>query len=369
MTSKSNAKRAKFHEPEWVLTGFSTTLLKWFYGNKRELPWRETKDPYKVWLSEIMLQQTRVNQAMDYYLGFIKKFPSVNSLAAAKEVEVLKMWQGLGYYSRARNLHHAAKTVVQKFAGEFPGSFHELLQLKGVGKYTAAAIASICFSEPTAVVDGNVMRVLSRLMGIREAVDSKDGIKKIQSLADALLDKNNPGDFNQAMMEFGAIQCTPKNPDCGSCVFRSSCFALSNGLVDELPKKSKHTVVKDIWMDYFVLHTAQKIYLRKRNDSGIWKNMYDFPCVESTVKKNELKVLKEFFTRHSSLPNCFLKETGAEVIHILSHRKIHARFFEIELSEKWLSKQESIFEVEISTLKKYPVPRLIENYLSGKKFI
>ncbi|MCJ7715495.1 MAG: A/G-specific adenine glycosylase, partial [Anaerolineales bacterium] len=220
----------------------------WYEKNKRDLPWRRTRDPYKIWMSEVILQQTRVNQGTKYYLRFIKSFPDVTALARADEDEVLKLWQGLGYYSRARNLHQAAKSVVEQMKGEIPGSYADLLKLKGVGGYTASAIASICFREPRAVVDGNVSRVIARLYGMDEPINSTRGGKLINSLAHDLLDRNDPGTHNQAMMEFGALQCVPVSPDCEKCPLMNYCEAWATGRVNLLPVKIPKLKPVERWM-------------------------------------------------------------------------------------------------------------------------
>src|SRR6056300_1490745 len=231
---------------------FSNKLILWYLQNKRDLPWRKTKNPYHVWLSEIILQQTRVAQGLDYYLKFIDAFPTVNHLANADESTVLKLWQGLGYYSRARNLHFSAKYIVKELTGEFPKTYKEIVKLKGVGDYTASAIASMCFNEPTAVVDGNVYRVLSRYFGIDTPINSSKGVKEFKAMAQELIDRNNPAIFNQAIMEFGATQCKPKNPDCGNCPFQNSCVAFGYNHIDALPVKNKSARAKKKYFNFLV---------------------------------------------------------------------------------------------------------------------
>ena len=261
---------------------FSKKLILWYLDHKRDLPWRTTAIPYYIWLSEIILQQTRVEQGLSYYQAFVSVYPTVKKLANASEQEVLKLWQGLGYYSRARNLHTTANYVSNELSGVFPTSYKELIKLKGVGDYTASAIASICFNEATAVVDGNVYRVLARYFGIATPINSSLGIKEFKNLAQQLIDIDNPGNHNQALMEFGARQCKPQKPNCEICIFNDSCIALQQKKVSELPVKLKKTKVKNIYFNYIVLISKnEKTFLQKRIGKGIWQNLYEFPVIET----------------------------------------------------------------------------------------
>src|ERR1041385_985871 len=254
---------------------FSQILLSWYARNRRDLPWRKTRDPYKIWLSEVILQQTRVQQGLPYYLAFVKKCPDVKKLAAAPEDEVVKLWQGLGYYSRARNLHAAAKMVVKDFAGKFPGNYEDLRKLKGIGDYTAAAIASLSFDERKAVVDGNVYRVLSRIFGIEDAIDSTVGKKIFSELANELISQKFPADHNKAIMEFGALQCVPKNPDCKNCPFVLHCYAQKKKIIHLFPLKSKKTKITDRFFYYLVIRHKGHIYIKQRTGKDIWKGLFD----------------------------------------------------------------------------------------------
>jgi A/G-specific adenine glycosylase len=349
------------------------SLISWYQINKRELPWRSTRDPYRIWLSEVILQQTRVNQGMDYYFRFLERFPDVYSLAEASEEEVLKIWQGLGYYSRARNLHHAARSVVSEFDGKFPATYSGLLKLKGIGDYTAAAIASISFDEVVAVVDGNVARVLSRLFAMDEPVDTPAGKKILRQIAGELILAANPSTFNQAIMEFGALQCKPKNPDCASCPLRLECHAFDKQMISEYPKKQNRTIVQEVYYYYLVLtfqiNNIDQILLHRREYSGIWKNLYDFPLVESSnpievtqVLNSEIStgLLGENFSGKMSISD--------EYIHQLSHRKIAARFIRIYLERK-PGNIGPFLPVPIPEIGKYPVPRLIDQYLQKEGFL
>ena len=260
---------------------FSSTLIKWYAINKRELPWRNTKNPYFIWISEIILQQTRVIQGEPYYLKFIETFPTIDKLAFSDEKEILRLWQGLGYYSRARNMHFAAKFIVENYSARFPNEYHKILNLKGVGTYTAAAISSFAFGLPHAVLDGNVFRVLSRVFGIDQPINSSLGEKIFRELSTELLPSSEVSNYNQGIMEFGALQCIPKNPNCEPCPLNSRCDALRTKRVKELPVKLKKTKVAEWHMSFLVLITDRGTVLRKRVGKGIWQNLYEFPsCIK-----------------------------------------------------------------------------------------
>lgn len=342
---------------------FSNTLIFWYLQNKRDLPWRKTKNPYFIWLSEIMLQQTRVAQGLDYYQKFTTNFPTVFDLANADESTVLKMWQGLGYYSRARNLHFSAKQIVSDFNGEFPSKFKDIIKLKGVGDYTASAIASIAFNEPTAVVDGNVYRVLSRYFGINTPINSSKGIKEFKELAQSLIDKSQPGTFNQAIMDFGAIQCKPKKPLCMFCPFSESCLALQKNLIEVLPVKEKKVKVKKRYFNYLVVKTKDdKTMLTERKGKGIWQGLYQFPLVEEThmITKEELLAsdkFNELFPNDVSI-SLFNKK---DIVHKLSHQHLYTQFWVIE------TEQLSSANISWKNIEDYPVPVLIANFLEDFK--
>ncbi len=342
---------------------FSDILSQWYAINKRDLPWRSTVNPYYIWLSEIILQQTRVNQGLPYYLKFIDAFPAVADLANADEDLVLKLWQGLGYYSRARNLQFSAKLILSEFGGNFPDNHADILKLKGVGSYTAAAISSFSFGLPFAVLDGNVIRVLSRVFGIQTPFDTTAGKKQFQKLAQELLDKKNPAEYNQAIMEFGALQCVPKSPKCNDCPIVNDCIAFNTNTVSLLPVKSKKLKVKNRFLHFLVVNKNNEVLIGKRN-SGIWQGLYEFPFLEFDENLNEKSVLK------SPLWINFFKDSvkqissiSEEYIHKLSHQKIHAKFWEIDVN----SFRSSDFKiVKCNELQKYPVSSLIEKYLNSR---
>ena len=342
------------------------TLINWYAENHRNLPWRQQPTPYQVWLSEVILQQTRVNQGMDYYLRFVERWPTVTDLAQASEEEVLKMWQGLGYYSRARNLHHCAQQVVKEYGGEFPADFEKLKQLKGIGDYTAAAIASIAFGLPHAVVDGNVYRVLARLYDIDTPININEGQTLFAQLADELLNRKQPGLHNQAMMEFGALHCTPKNPNCLHCPLQPHCIAFEHQTVMLRPVKLPKVKVTTRHFNYLVIRTKDYIYLHKRNDNDIWRNLYDFPCVESeTAMTVDEVVASEQFQQLIEGKPFAIKKVSPVFTHKLTHRTILAQFIEIKLDEELLQIQtKDLFLTRESDLGNYPIPRLIDLYLN-----
>ncbi|MFM7766707.1 MAG: A/G-specific adenine glycosylase [Bacteroidota bacterium] len=341
---------------------FSETLVSWYHEHNRDLPWRQTIDPYRVWLSEIILQQTRVDQGLPYFQRFIENYPTVSDLANAPLEDVMRLWQGLGYYSRARNLHATAKYVLNEYEGNFPSTYHELLALPGVGPYTASAIASFCFGLPYAVVDGNVMRVLSRLHGISDPIDLPKTRKHLDALANQLLSHRDPATHNQAMMEFGAMLCKPANPDCPNCPFAETCVALRKGIVDQLPVKSSKTKVRDRYFNYLIFHHQKKMLLKKRTDAGIWQELHEPPIMEST------KLLSEEEMRENELWKKLIGD-GKNIIvdiiepkpHKLSHQTIHSRFFIVEGGYDMEALSDAgLLIVNEKDLNKYAVPKLIE---------
>ncbi|GAA4269172.1 A/G-specific adenine glycosylase [Hyunsoonleella aestuarii] len=345
---------------------FSNILIHWYSINKRDLPWRNTKDPYAIWLSEIILQQTQVKQGLPYYNAFLEKYPTVFDLANADESEVLKLWQGLGYYSRARNLHSTAKGIAINFKGDFPNNYKDLIKLKGVGDYTASAIASICFNEAAAVVDGNVYRVLSRYFGVETPINSSKGAKEFKGLAQELIDKERPAEFNQAIMEFGAIQCTPKTPNCHICPFNKGCLAFNNKRIDELPVKIKSAKAKKKYFNFLVLISEDsKTFLQKREGRGIWQNLYQFPLVETKVEV-DFDSFKETIESHT-----FLKQidydlslyNDAPIIHKLSHQHLYTKFWILKVQKLIIDEAISVDEIQ-----SLPVPILIGNFIENFNF-
>ncbi len=349
------------------MMNFGAHICHWYDKHGRDLPWRLSNDPYKIWLSEIILQQTRISQGLAYYHKFIEHYPDVFSLAKASEEEVLKLWQGLGYYTRARNLHHTAKMVSKKYKGVFPGNYQELLKLKGIGEYTAAAIASIAFNEAVAVVDGNVIRVLARIFGIREAFDKASGKKRFRDRANALIQGNDPGKFNQALMDFGATVCTPANPSCRNCIFKEHCFAFQHNQVKKLPLRTPKTKIKHRYFHYLVMQTAEKdpgILICKRNSKDIWENLYDFPLVESEKQFNwvTLSNTKAFKTIMANRPFRMHSEYG-QYKHQLTHQQIHASFYVLDVETPEVP--QNCILIKKNEIGKYPVSRMIEKFLEN----
>uniref|UniRef100_UPI0040490F8C A/G-specific adenine glycosylase n=1 Tax=Flavobacterium sp. TaxID=239 RepID=UPI0040490F8C len=341
---------------------FSKLLINWYLQNKRSLPWRNTKNPYKIWLSEIILQQTKVAQGLPYYELFVLKFPTVFDLASASEEEVLKCWQGLGYYSRARNLHFTAKYVVEKLNGVFPNNYQELLKLKGVGEYTAAAIASFSYGEAVAVVDGNVFRVLSRFFAIDLDISEAKTKKEFQKLAQSLLPISNAANFNQAIMEFGAMQCVPKNPNCTNCIFNTSCGALQKKLVEKLPIKLKKVKVTKRYFNYLILvDVNENFVIQKRTKKGIWFNLYEFPVIEElkeTNIENSILAIQEF-TFENNKPSKITLLNENYVKHKLSHQDLHIRFFKLDFDQALEQAK------PLSEIMKSPFPIVIHNFIEA----
>ena len=344
---------------------FGREILAWYEIHGRDLPWRKTTDPYKIWLSEIILQQTRIKQGLSYYHNFTEKYPDVSSLARAPEEEVLKCWQGLGYYTRARNLHHTARIIANDQQCTFPDNYKDLLNLKGIGEYTAAAIASIAFDEPRAVVDGNVIRVLSRIFGIKKSFDKPEGKKIFISKANDLISKKEPGKFNQAIMDFGSIYCVPANPDCNHCIFKNDCYAFRNDQVDKLPVRSPKIKIRKRYFHYLVFNwndPEQKTLLKKRNERDIWMNLYDFPLIETenTMKWKDLITHPEFKKLTKGLV-FNLRQSSPLYKHQLTHQQIHARFFMLDITA--LPNRKNYHKTKKSDISKYPVSRMIEKFL------
>ena len=350
------------------MKSFSEQLLNWYKANARHLPWRETKDPYKIWISEIILQQTRVEQGKNYYLNFIKLFPTVKHLAKAPSDKVMKAWEGLGYYSRARNLHAAAKTIAEDYKGLFPEVFEEILSLKGVGNYTASAIASIAFNQKKAVVDGNVYRVLSRIYGIADPIDSFRGKKVFQLLADKLLSQKRPGDYNQALMEFGATHCTPKKPKCSTCIFSEDCIAFREQKVSAYPVKEKKIKINQRHLNYTLFIFKNNILIRRREDKDIWKNLYEFFLYSTEADK---RISEEVLSPDSKLFPLFNKiisiDVSETIKHQLSHQTIFCKISTIRLKSKPAFK--GYKWVQISNLNTYAFPRLLDRFLTREGFL
>jgi A/G-specific adenine glycosylase len=343
-------------------------LLTWFNIKKRQLPWRHTTDPYKIWLSEIILQQTRVDQGLPYYHAFVENFPTIYNLAEAPIDRVLRLWQGLGYYSRGRNLHTCAKIIVDKYNGNFPADRQALLELPGIGDYTSAAIASFAFGKKEAVVDGNVIRVISRLFGITEDTRQSSVVARIKALANQLLPDSGHQDFNQAIMEFGAMQCRPGKPDCQVCPLVDICVAFKQNMVAAIPFKSKSKAARIRHFNYLVIECDNRWLLTKRSRNDIWKYLYEFPVIETSAPQNfDQLVLPEYLSENPD--RWVLKEESGTYLHVLSHQKIMARFYHIHLTQL-PNMEESPWKNDdfllLDKVERLPKPVLIARYLDDK---
>lgn len=318
---------------------FARELIAWYQANGRDLPWRATQDPYIIWLSEVILQQTRVEQGMPYFYRFVEAYPTVTHFAEAPEDDILRLWQGLGYYSRARNMHKAAKLVLTEFHGVFPVRYVDLIRLPGVGEYTAAAIASFSSNETKAVVDGNVYRVLARYFGIDEPINGTTGKKIFAALADDLLDKEHPGLYNQAIMDFGALQCKPKGPLCGTCVFQVDCRAYREDKIELLPVKHKAKASRNRYFHYFIVQKEGQLLMAQRGAGDVWTGLYEFPLIETTESvAMEQLFEQELFKKHFA-ENALLQPIGAITKQVLSHQNIYARFYVLDNAEKVRNKK------------------------------
>ena len=346
----------------------ASALLAWYPHHHRDLPWRHTRDPYAIWLSEVILQQTRVAQGLPYYETFLRAYPTVQAMAAAPEAEVLRHWQGLGYYSRARNMHRTACQVVGEYGGHFPTTYAGLLKLRGIGPYTAAAIASFAFDEAVAVLDGNVYRVLARLFGLHSDIAAPSSRKEFQAVADRHIPASAPADFNQAIMEFGAIQCTPAKPDCLFCPMQASCWAFQHGQVALLPVKSKAKKARTRHFHYFVLRHGGLVYLRERSEKDIWQGLYDFALAETEAQElppaelaRHLDALGAVLdTRHAAEPTAAYR-------HVLSHQKLEVRFHDLPLAQllpNIVLRDLGLRAYSLAEIEALPKPQLIANYCS-----
>jgi A/G-specific adenine glycosylase len=344
---------------------FSKNIIQWYKVNRRDLPWRHTNDPYRIWVSEIILQQTRVEQGLAYYQRFVEQFPDVEALSNAEEDEVMKAWQGLGYYSRARNMHRSAKTMHHQNQAKFPASYAEIKRLHGVGDYSASAIASIVYGEPCPVVDGNVLRVMSRYAGIREPVNASAAKKKVKDILSGLIDPEQPGDFNQAIMELGALVCKPKQPLCPECPVSGNCYAYLNNLTAELPSRNKPKPSRTRFFHYLVIISREGqqnyLWLNKRTGNDIWKNLYDFPLIEMEIELSteDLKATNQWGKITGSNGYVILPVTET-AHHILSHQDLRLQFI-VLVSDNYY--HPDYLKVNELDLKKYAVPKPIENIL------
>lgn len=349
------------------LSTLRSKLHQWYIRHKRDLPWRETNDPYRIWLSEIILQQTRVNQGLPYYEKFVSNYPDVNSLAKAPQEKVLKDWEGLGYYSRARNMHFSAKQIAEEFQGVFPSTLSEIKSLKGVGDYTAAAIGSFAFNLPAAVLDGNVFRFLSRIYAEETPINTGKGKKVFQNLADEFLDIQNPALHNQAIMEFGAQYCLPKNPACADCIFASDCIAYKNNRVAELPNKERKSYNRERHLNYLMIEMDGSIWLEQRTE-GIWKGLFQFPLIESIESLDEAGFWAESELQRMLSTGMELLRVDALGVHKLSHQTLFIKIWTFKiLKAKDLSSLSAYKPIQRSELSNLAFPRPLRKFLDEKQ--
>ncbi|MBU8891813.1 MAG: A/G-specific adenine glycosylase [Bacteroidales bacterium] len=347
------------------MSDISKTLTEWYASNKRDLPWRHTKNAYNIWVSEIILQQTRVNQGVNYYYRFIEKFPDIYSLANSDIDELLKIWQGLGYYSRAVNMHKTAKEIAKNCKGKFPDEYNELIKFKGIGDYTASAIASISFNKKTPVLDGNVFRVIARLFGISDSTQTKTGKKIYLDKTQQLMGNHNPEIFNQAVMEFGALQCVPKIPDCINCILNKVCFAYKNNRVNDLPVKKIKTKQRIRYFNYIYIKHKAYIFIEKRTKNDIWKLLYQIPLIETEklLSIPELSRNKKWIEITKNT-NPEIEENHIDMIHVLSHQIIHTRFYVIKISEINDYITSNYIKIHASGLSEYSMSVLLKKYFN-----
>lgn len=343
---------------------FKNILIDWYEDHKRDLPWRHTTDPYKIWLSEIILQQTRVVQGMSYYEAFVTNYPTVADLAHASEDDVLTLWKGLGYYSRARNLHYSAKYIMEHHGGEFPTEYTDILALKGVGKYTAAAICSFAYNLSYPVVDGNVLRVISRLYGITDAIDTPIVVKQIYALSESLIDKDRPDQYNQAIMEFGAIQCTAKSPNCMDCPMADVCISRAEDIIEQIPYKSKKIKRKSRFFHYLIWENGAQTVVQRREDKDIWQGLYQYPLIETEniAELGLAEICKDYFGLTAK--KITVQKISDVHMQKLTHRDIHARFYHLLVSEIQLVIKEQYFLVDQKKVPNFALPKVIDAYLS-----
>ena len=337
----------------------SKIIQEWYAIHKRDLPWRHTKDPYLIWISEIILQQTRVTQGLNYYNRFVGRFSNVQSLAEAGQVEVLKYWQGLGYYSRARNLHETAKDIYYRLNGVFPNQFNEVINLKGIGEYTAAAIVSFAWNQPYPVIDGNVYRVLGRLFAIETPIDTGKGKKVYRELATMMMPPTQAGIHNQALMEFGALQCVPQNPDCALCPMSESCMGYATGNPLQFPVKQKKTKIRARFLNYFFIINGVDTYIHRRSEKDIWEGLYEFPLIESEMPV-ELIVLKNdptFIQLFKMTGQPVISIKASNVKHVLTHQVLYVNYYQVEIQKENAALKQYV-KIPITLLNEYPFPKL-----------
>jgi A/G-specific adenine glycosylase len=348
---------------------FTKTIIQWYAKNKRELPWRETSNPYHIWVSEVILQQTRVAQGISYYFQFLKEFPSIINLANAPEDEVLKVWQGLGYYTRARNMQKAAKWLVANSNAQLPSEYDELLKIPGLGPYSAGAIASFAFGKPVPAIDGNVYRIISRVFGVFASPLNASGQKEFRGIVIDLMPNEDPATFNQALLDFGALQCAPKGPSCTICPFSSICYAYRNNLVGSLPVKAKKLKVRDRFFTYVIIKKGQYVYIAKRKERDIWHSLYQFPLIEtsSPIPFDQLINSAEW-KKIVGKGAVYIHSISPAVTHKLSHQTLSIQFIMVNINKPSAYLKKNFIMVTTENIGKYSVPVVIDNFVAAEPF-
>jgi len=346
---------------------FKDIIVKWYNENRRDLPWRNTNNPYHIWISEVILQQTRVAQGLDYYYRFINTFPTIKDLAEANIDKVMKVWQGLGYYSRARNLHAGAKQIMTDYQGVLPSSYTELLKIMGLGPYSSGAIASFAFKEVVPAIDGNVYRVLSRIFGIFASPETASGKKEFFNLTMELIDRKHPDTFNQALLDFGAMQCVPRSPDCLACPFSDICYAYRNNLVNRLPVKGKKIVSRDRFLNYIIVRYGGSTFIQRREAGDIWTSLYEFPLIE-TSSSVELEVLMNDSIWKDLFGNAKVKilYVSNPIKHLLSHQTLYTKFIIVEIIKPNYFLKSNYLKIPIPDIQEYSIPKVIDNFLAAE---
>jgi A/G-specific adenine glycosylase len=346
---------------------FNKIIIKWYNENRRELPWRETKNPYYIWISEVILQQTRVAQGLEYYNRFISTFPTIKDLANADIDKVMKIWQGLGYYTRARNLHSSAKQILTDYNGKMPSTYSELLKIKGLGPYSAGAIASFAYGEAVPAIDGNVYRVLSRVFGLFSSSETASGKKEFYNLTLELMDKENPDTFNQALLDFGALQCVPRSPNCADCPFQDICYAYRNNLTNQLPVKGKKLKTRDRYLNYIIIKHKVYTFIKRREVGDIWTSLYEFPLIE-TDSSADIKTLlmNSAWKEHFAKEEVIVLYESQVIKHILSHQTLYTKFYIVEVSKPTYYITTNYLKVKVDDIQDYSTPRVIDNFLAAE---
>jgi A/G-specific adenine glycosylase len=346
---------------------FKSILVSWYLENRRDLPWRHTKNPYYIWVSEVILQQTRVAQGLSYYQQFIKSFPTITALAAAHEDSVLKVWQGLGYYTRARNLHKAAKLIVNQHDGNIPEEYNELIKIKGIGAYSAGAIASFAFKKAVPAIDGNVYRIIARIFGVFSLPTSAQGKREFFQIVTDLMDKKSPDTFNQALLDFGALQCVPKSPKCGDCPFQQYCYAYRNNMIDSLPVKGKKLVPRHRYFTYLLIRYGYYTFIYKRQSKDIWHSLYEFPLIETDKEVEPIELHKnDQWNEWFGCEKVTINYISDEFKHLLSHQTLHTRFVIVKIDSIPQKLTSECTMVPTTEIDNYSTPKLIDNFLAAE---